>query len=172
MKKKRRLRFQHTVTEASGAADDEPGLAGDDKLRRGVRALEDVGPRPGETLKEWAARIGTGCGWLEEHSKPLRAELTRMVGVWVERGFILPNVPPRLTHTHCREVIGAWKQIFRPVRLGTMPDGWLGTVHAFAEMKKAAEKSDKAHKQALDKSPLSRLDANMTYADSFACTVA
>ena len=37
--------------EASGAADDEPGLAGDDKLRRGVRALEDVGPRPGETLK-------------------------------------------------------------------------------------------------------------------------
>ena len=91
--------------EASGAADDEPGLAGDDKLRRGVRALEDVGPRPGETLKEWAARIGTGCGWLEEHSKPLRAELTRMVGVWVERGYVLKNTPPRLTYTHCREVM-------------------------------------------------------------------
>ena len=130
--------------EASGAADDEPGLAGDDKLRRGVRALEDVGPRPGETLKEWAARIGTGCGWLEEHSKPLRAELTRMVGVWVERGYVLKNTPPRLTYTHCREVIAAWKHTFGPVVLGTMRDGWLGDVYAFAEMKKAAKVMDKA----------------------------
>ena len=48
-----------------------------------------------------------------------------------------------------------------------MPDGWLGNVHAFDQMKKAALKSDKAHKEALDKNPLSRLDAKMTYADSY-----
>ena len=152
--------------EASGAADDEPGLAGDDKLRRGVRALEDVGPRPGETLKEWAARIGTGCGWLEEHSKPLRAELTRMVGVWVERGYVLKNTPPRLTYTHCREVIAAWKHTFGPVVLGTMRDGWLGDVYAFAEMKKAALKSDSEYKTSLGKSALCRLDASLSYADA------
>ena len=72
------------VTEARGA----------DSLSRGLRALQEVGPGEGETLEEWAHRIGDGCGWGEDRGAPLATELTRITRVWVERGYILKNDPP------------------------------------------------------------------------------
>ena len=69
--------------EASGAADDEPGLAGDDKLRRGVRALEDVGPRPGETLKEWAAQAYTDPSGAHVELPALAVELATLLPLLV-----------------------------------------------------------------------------------------
>ena len=50
---------------------------GADSLSRGLRALQEVGPGEGETLEEWAHRIGDGCGWGEDRGAPLTTEKLR-----------------------------------------------------------------------------------------------
>ena len=117
--------------EESRAGDAAAAPGGDDKLRRGLRALEEVGPARGETLEEWAQRIGANCGWEEWRSAPLVAELSRVTNMWTARGYIILNSPPRVTVSHCRCVISAWKHTFCKVLLTSMPDGWLSRVDAF-----------------------------------------